>query len=243
MAVISGFSGAGKGTVIRKLMQEFGGYELSVSMTTRSPRDGETDGVEYHFVSNAEFEELIRQNGFLEHAGYVDHYYGTPRAFVEENLQAGRDVLLEIEVQGAMQIREKYPDVIMTFVAPPSALELERRLTGRGTDEPETVTRRLRQALTEVEQIPEYTFLLINDRADVCAGALNEIIRAGRLPAEGAFRALDKSNSGTETVSADAALSAEFCAAYGIITDPEKKKAFAGGFKAGLEEILRRRGL
>ena len=246
LAIISGFSGAGKGTVIRKLMQEQGGYVLSVSMTTRSPRDNETDGVEYHFVSNEEFENLIRQNGFLEHAGYVDHYYGTPRAFVEENLQAGRDVLLEIEVQGAMQIREKFPDVIMVFVAPPDAVELERRLIKRGTDSPETVTKRLRQALTEVEQIREYTYLVINEKEDVCAGALNGIIRAGRIPTQGAIRSSEKKSvvksSEKETVSADGAISGEFCSAHGIITDPEKKKAFAAGFKAGLEEILERRG-
>ena len=112
LIVISGFSGAGKGTVIRRMMQEHEGYALSVSMTTRKPREGETDGVEYHFVTNEVFEDLVRRDGLLEHAGFVDNYYGTPSAFVEENRRAGRDVLLEIEVQGAMQIREKFPETL-----------------------------------------------------------------------------------------------------------------------------------
>ena len=134
LVVISGFSGAGKGTVIGRLMEKNEGYALSVSMTTRKPRDGETDGVQYHFVENELFEELIRKDGLLEHAGFVDNYYGTPRAFVEENRAAGRDVLLEIEVQGAMQIREKFPDAVLIFVTPPTAEELKNRLFGRKTE-------------------------------------------------------------------------------------------------------------
>ena len=170
--MISGFSGAGKGTVISSMRKQHDGYVLSVSMTTRKPRKGETDGVEYHFVTNEVFEELIRNDGFLEHAGYADHYYGTPRAFVEENMNAGRDVLLEIEVQGAMQIRKKYPQVPLIFIAPPDAAELERRLTGRGTDQEEVVNKRLRQAVVEAEAIPDYDYLLINDHIEPCAFSL-----------------------------------------------------------------------
>ena len=128
LVVISGFSGAGKGTVVRRLMEEYGDYVLSISMTTRQPRSGERNGVEYHFVTNEEFEDLVRQEGFLEHAGYVNHYYGTPRAFAEQNMNAGRDVLLEIEVQGAMQIRKRFPEAVLIFVSPRNAQELERRL-------------------------------------------------------------------------------------------------------------------
>ena len=134
LIVISGFSGAGKGTVIQKLMQEHDGYALSVSMTTRQPRPGEVDGVDYHFVSNEMFEDLVKKDGFLEHAGFVDNYYGTPRAFVEENRKAGRDVLLEIEVQGARQIHDLFPEAMLIFIAPPTAQELKNRLFGRGTD-------------------------------------------------------------------------------------------------------------
>lgn len=225
MVVISGFSGAGKGTVISRMMGKNEGYVLSVSMTTRKPRDYETNGVEYHFVSNEVFEELIGQDGFMEHAGYADHYYGTPKAFVFENMRAGRDVLLEIEVQGAMQVRDKYPGTPMIFIAPPDAEELERRLTGRGSEEEETVNKRLRQAVREVDMIPEYEYLLINDDVDPCADSLNRIIR---MPEEAAA-----SDSGTQNPVKGGE----------IITDAEKKKAFAEKFRAGLSVILQRRGI
>lgn len=225
LVVISGFSGAGKGTVISSMRKQHDGYVLSVSMTTRKPRKGETDGVEYHFVTNEVFEELIRNDGFLEHAGYADHYYGTPRAFVEENMNAGRDVLLEIEVQGAMQIRKKYPQVPLIFIAPPDAAELERRLTGRGTDQEEVVNKRLRQAVVEAEAIPDYDYLLINDHIEPCAFSLNRIIR------------------GTEDADDDAEEMQSPAEGGEIITDPEKKKAFASSFSADLPAILERRGI
>lgn len=223
--MISGFSGAGKGTVISSMRKQHDGYVLSVSMTTRKPRKGETDGVEYHFVTNEVFEELIRNDGFLEHAGYADHYYGTPRAFVEENINAGRDVLLEIEVQGAMQIRKKYPQVPLIFIAPPDAAELERRLTGRGTDQEEVVNKRLRQAVVEAEAIPDYDYLLINDHIEPCAFSLNRIIR-GTGDADHDAEEMQVPAEGGE-----------------IITDPEKKKAFAASFSADLPAILERRGI
>lgn len=217
LVVVSGFSGAGKGTVIRKLMKEHDGYALSVSMTTRQPRNNETDGVEYHFVTNETFEELIRQDGFLEHAGYVDHYYGTPRAFVEKNRDAGRNVLLEIEVQGAMQIREKFPETVMIFLTPPDAKELRSRLFGRETEEKETAMKRLHRAVDEVRSIPEYPYLLINDDADACAETLHAII-SGEIPAQQA------GGSGS--------------APGAVITDPALKEAFAERFGLELKESL-----
>ena len=216
IVVIAGFSGAGKGTVIRRLMQENDGYALSVSMTTRQPRKGETDGVQYHFVTNEAFEDLIGKDGFLEHAGYVDNYYGTPRVFVEENLAAGRDVLLEIEVQGAMQIREKFPDAIMVFVAPPSAEELKKRLFGRDTESAEKAMKRLRRAAVEVESIPEYPYLVMNTDVDACAQSLHSIISGAWTP-----RNPDSAHVGGE-----------------IITEASEKEAFAADFAAQLKDLL-----
>lgn len=216
LVVISGFSGAGKGTVIQRMMKEHDGYALSVSMTTRKPRDGETDGVQYHFVENEVFEDLIHKNGFLEHAGFVDNYYGTPRAFVEENRSAGRDVLLEIEVQGAMQIRDQFPEAVLIFVTPPTAEELKNRLFGRKTESEEKAMKRLRRAAEEVHSIPRYPYLLINEDVDDCAQSLQAII-SGEWTA---------GSSGCQP------------AGGRIITDPAEKEAFAETFSAQLQEIL-----
>ena len=132
LVVVSGFSGAGKGTVMKRLMEKYDGYALSVSATTRKPRPGEEDGREYFFRTRDEFEKLIEEDALLEYARYVENYYGTPRSYVEEQLQAGRNVILEIEIQGAMKIKEKIPEALLVFVTPPTVEELERRLTGRG---------------------------------------------------------------------------------------------------------------
>ena len=216
LVVISGFSGAGKGTVIGRLMEQNQGYALSVSMTTRKPRDGETDGVQYHFVENEVFEELIRKNGFLEHAGFVDNYYGTPRAFVEENRAAGIDVLLEIEVQGAMQIRDKFPDAVLIFVTPPTAEELKNRRFGRKTEPMEKAMKRLRRAAEEVHSIPEYPYLIINTDVDACAQSLQSVISGSWTPERP-----DGPHVGGE-----------------IITGGTEKKDFAETFAAQLKEIL-----
>lgn len=216
LVVISGFSGAGKGTVIGRLMEKNEGYALSVSMTTRKPRNGEKDGVQYHFVDNELFEELIRKDGFLEHAGFVDNYYGTPRAFVEENRSAGRDVLLEIEVQGAMQIREKFPDAVLIFVTPPTAEELKKRLFGRNTESTEKAMKRLRRAAEEVHSIPQYPYLIINADVDACAQSLQSVISGAWTPGKP-----DGPHIGGE-----------------IITDEAEKKAFAVEFAAQLDVIL-----
>ncbi len=179
IVIISGYSGCGKGTVISRLMEKYGNYAFSVSMTTRDPRDNEIDGVHYHFVTNERFEKMISEAGFLEYAGYTDNYYGTPAAFVHENLAAGRDVLLDIEVQGAMQIREKIPEAILIFVSTPTAAELENRLVSRGTETPARVSKRLKRAVEESTEIWRYDHFVINDTVEEAADMINGIIREG----------------------------------------------------------------
>jgi guanylate kinase len=176
--VVSGFSGAGKGTLMKELTKKYDNYALSVSATTRDPRPGEVNGREYFFVSNEEFEKLIEENGLIEHAGYVDHYYGTPRKFVEDKLSQGIDVILEIEIQGALQIKEQYPDAVLLFVMPPSAAELEKRLRGRGTETEEVILQRLRRAKEESVGIEKYDYLVINDDLEKCTERLHNIIEA-----------------------------------------------------------------
>ena len=177
LVVISGFSGSGKGTVIRKLRGMTDDHVLSVSMTTGAPRDGEVEGEDYFYVTDERFEEEIKREGFLEYAGYVNHYYGTPRAYVEEKRRGGFNVLLEIEVQGAVQIRNKIPDSMLIFLITPSAAELERRLSGRESESPEVVTKRLKQALEEAKYIPDYDYMLINEDVTASAMTLDRLIR------------------------------------------------------------------
>ena len=176
--VVSGFSGAGKGTLMKELTKKYDNYALSVSATTRNPRPGEVNGREYFFVTNEEFEKLINENGLIEHAGYVDHYYGTPRKFVEDKLSQGIDVILEIEIQGALQIKEQYPDAVLLFVMPPSAAELEKRLRGRGTETEEVILQRLKRAREESVGIEKYDYLVINDDLEQCTERLHNIIEA-----------------------------------------------------------------
>lgn len=178
LAVISGFSGAGKGTIVKELIKRYPEYALSVSMTTRDPRVGEEHGREYFFVSDEEFEELIKNDGLMEHAGYCKHYYGTPRKFVEDKLAQGLDVILEIEMQGALQVKEKYPQALLLFVTPPSAEELEKRLRGRGTETEEVIRQRLARSYEETQYIDKYDFLLINDDLDTCVELTHGIIEA-----------------------------------------------------------------
>ena len=177
LVVISGFSGAGKGTMMRMLTEQDDNYVLSVSMTTRQPREGEVNGKDYFFVSNEEFEEAIRENKLLEHAGYVDHYYGTPAAFVAQNRDNGKDVLLEIEVQGAMQVREKTDDAILIFIMPPTARDLLNRLVGRGSEDMGTITKRLEQALVEASYMPKYDYIIVNDDLEKSTALLDEVIQ------------------------------------------------------------------
>ncbi len=161
LAVISGFSGAGKGTLVKRLIDEDDQYALSISATTRNPRPGEQEGVHYFFISNDEFEKMIENDELLEHACYVDHYYGTPKRFVEEQLESGKDVILEIEVQGALQIKKKYPEALLLFVTTPSVEELKRRLRQRGSETDEQIAGRIRRASEEVDLIWDYDALII----------------------------------------------------------------------------------
>ncbi|MBR1670468.1 MAG: guanylate kinase [Butyrivibrio sp.] len=176
--VVSGFSGAGKGTIMKELTGRYDRYALSVSATTRDPRPGEVNGREYFFVSNEEFEKLIAEDGLIEHAGYVDHYYGTPRKFVEDKLKEGKDVILEIEIQGALQIKKQYGDAVLLFVMPPSAKELKKRLTGRGTESSQVIDERLKRAREEAVGIENYDYIVINDDLDECVIRVHEIIDA-----------------------------------------------------------------
>ena len=176
LVVVSGFSGAGKGTVMKRLMEKYDGYALSVSATTRKPRPGEEDGREYFFRTRDEFEKLIEEDALLEYARYVENYYGTPRSYVEEQLQAGRNVILEIEIQGAMKIKEKIPEALLVFVTPPTVEELERRLTGRGTETAQVIADRLARASEEAEGMVQYDYILVNDTVEECVDHLHQII-------------------------------------------------------------------
>lgn len=178
LIVISGFSGVGKGTLVKKLVDSYDNYALSVSMTTRAPRDGEKDGVSYFFVDKETFEETIANDGLIEYASYVGNYYGTPRAWVEEQLESGRDVVLEIEVQGALKVKEKFPEALLLFLLPPSAQELKHRLEKRGTETAEVIEQRLKRAREEAEYIGRYDFIEVNDDLDACMGRINGIVAA-----------------------------------------------------------------
>lgn len=178
LIVVSGFSGAGKGTLMKKLVSEYADYALSVSATTRAPREGEENGREYFFIDKAAFEERIAANGLIEYTCYCDNYYGTPRDYVERQLKEGKDVILEIEIQGALNIRKQYPTALLLFVMPPSIAELEHRLTGRGTESPDVVAKRLLRAVEEAKGIEEYDYIVVNDDLEACVKQLHEIITA-----------------------------------------------------------------
>ena len=177
LTVISGFSGAGKGTVVRRLMEKYPeDYCLSVSATTRAPRENEIPGVHYLYVTKEEFEQMIEEHQLLEYAQYVDNYYGTPRKFVEDEMAQGKDVILEIEVQGAMNVREQYPDAILIFITAPSAQSLRQRLAGRGTESEEVISKRMKRAAEESQDINEYDYIVVNDDLDTCVHSVHSII-------------------------------------------------------------------
>ena len=178
LLVVSGFSGAGKGTLMGRLLETYDQYALSVSATTRDPRPGEEDGVHYFFKTKEEFEQMIAADALIEHACYVSNYYGTPKAYVEDQLENGRDVILEIEIQGALKIKEKYPDAVLIFVTTPTADELKNRLTGRGTETAEVIESRLARASEESAGMEAYDYLLINDDLDECVKDLHGIVTA-----------------------------------------------------------------
>lgn len=178
LIVVSGFSGAGKGTIVKKIVSECPELSLSISMTTREPREGETEGKSYFFVSKERFEEAISNGELLEFATFVGNYYGTPRAYVEEMISQGKDVILEIEMQGAIQVKTRFPEAILIFVTPPSAHELKRRLTERGTEDEATINKRMHRAYEESGFIDRYDYLLVNDDLDKCVEELRCLIEA-----------------------------------------------------------------
>lgn len=181
LIVVSGFAGTGKGTLMKKLLESYDNYALSVSATTRAPRPGEEDGISYFFVTKDRFEQMISEDALLEYASYVGNYYGTPKSYVEEQLESGRDVILEIEIQGALKIKEKFSDALLLFVVPPSAAVLEERLTGRGTETPEVIAKRLSRAAEEAEGIEKYDYIVINDDLETCTEELHGMIRAAHF--------------------------------------------------------------
>ena len=181
LIVLSGFAGVGKGTVLKSLFETNDGYAYSVSAPPRDPRPGEVDGVHYFFISKERFEEMIRGDELLEYASYVGNYYGTPKEYVDRRLEEGFDVILEIEVQGALKIKKKVPDAVLIYMLPPSAKTLKDRLTGRGTETEDVIRKRLRRAAEEAVGAEEYDYIIVNDDVDECAQQLNGLIRSQRL--------------------------------------------------------------
>ena len=177
LVVISGFSGAGKGTLMKALMKEYGdSYALSVSATTRHPRPGEMDGVDYFFVTRDKFEQMIAEDALIEYAQYVGNYYGTPKEYVQQQLDLGKNVILEIEIQGALKIKEKFPDTVLMFVTAPDANELKNRLVGRGTETPEVIAARLSRACEESMGMEKYDYLVINDTIENGISLIDRLI-------------------------------------------------------------------
>ncbi len=180
LIVLSGFSGSGKGTVVKKLLED-GSYALSVSATTRLPRPGEVDGESYFFTDKQKFIEMIKNDEFLEYAEYVENYYGTPKKYVMDKLSEGINVILEIEVQGALKVKKAFPDTILIFIVPPGVKELEQRLVGRHTEEASTVRSRMEQARVETESMNKYDYIVINDDINRCVSDIKNITEAVSL--------------------------------------------------------------
>lgn len=178
LVVLSGFAGTGKGTIMKELLSKHDSYALSISATTRNPRPGEVDGREYFFKTKEEFEAMIEAGEFLEHACYVGNYYGTPKQYVREQLEAGKDVILEIEIQGALSIKKQFPDALLLFVAPPSADVLKERLVGRGTETADVIEQRLARAVEESKGIENYDYLVVNDDLDECVETVHQMIQS-----------------------------------------------------------------
>ncbi|MCI9139745.1 MAG: guanylate kinase [Lachnospiraceae bacterium] len=176
LIVVSGFSGAGKGTLLKSLVSKYENYQISISATTRSPREGEKEGREYFFVAKEKFEDMISKGEFMEYAQYVGNYYGTPKKYVEDRMKKGKDVILEIEIQGALQIKKNYPDALLLFVVPPSILELKNRLLNRGSETMELIESRLRRAKEEAMGIEEYDYIIVNEELDFSVEELHHVI-------------------------------------------------------------------
>ena len=182
LIVLSGPSGVGKGTVRKALFSQPGNdFQYSVSMTTRQPRPGEVNGKDYFFVSKEEFEQHIREGQMLEYAKYVDNYYGTPLKYINDTLDEGKDLFLEIEVNGAMQVRSKCPDGVFIFLTPPDLMELRQRLIHRGTDSMEVINKRIHKAFGEIQMMQNYDYAVVNDQVDNAVTKIKDIIRSERL--------------------------------------------------------------
>lgn len=178
LIVVSGFAGSGKGTLMKELLSQYDNYALSISATTRKPRGAEVDGKEYFFKTVEEFEKMIAQGELIEYANYVGNYYGTPKAYVEEQLASGKDVVLEIEIQGALKVKAQFPETLLLFVTPPNATILKERLVGRGTETMEVIGQRMRRAAEEAEGILSYDYLLVNDDLQTCVEQMHHIIQS-----------------------------------------------------------------
>ena len=189
LVIVSAPSGCGKSTVLHRLMEKRSKLHFSVSATTRQPRPGETEGVDYFFVTREKFLQMVEEDAFLEHAEYVGNCYGTPRAAVDAQLEAGFDVYLDIEVQGAMQIKAKRPETLMIFLMPPSLEELERRLVNRGTDSMDVIRGRLAQAEREFAVKDQYDFVVVNDEVERAVDEIDALIEAQRKKLNPARRA------------------------------------------------------
>ncbi|MDF7637710.1 guanylate kinase [Leuconostocaceae bacterium ESL0958] len=182
LIVLSGPSGVGKGTVRKAIFEDDSvDFRYSISATTRKPREGEVDGKDYFFVSKEEFEEKIQAGGMLEYAQYVDNYYGTPKAFIDDTLASGRDVFLEIDVQGALQVKSKMPEGVYIFLTPPDIKNLRARLEGRGTDSPEVIEKRVAAARDELKKMINYDYAVENDVVEAAVARIMAIIKAERL--------------------------------------------------------------
>jgi len=191
LIVVSAPSGCGKGTILAEVLKDEQ-YYYSVSATTRSPRPGETDGVNYHFLTKEKFESLISSGGMLEHAVYCDNYYGTPRDKVYEKINEGKNVILEIEVQGAMQIREKCPEAVFIFIAPPSVGELRKRLENRGTESAEVIEKRVSEAAHEISFAYKYDYVIVNDVLENAVDDFRAVVRSQKLMTENQKNIIDE---------------------------------------------------
>ena len=176
LVILSGFAGSGKGTIIKELLEKYDNYALSVSATTRAPREGEVDGVHYFFKSVDEFKEMIANGELLEYANYVGNYYGTPRKYVKDKLAEGKNVILEIETEGALNIKREYPEAVLVFVMPPSVEEIHNRLKMRGTESDEIIDKRMKKAGFEISVVDRYDYLMINDVLSESVEMFNSIV-------------------------------------------------------------------
>ncbi|WP_412988153.1 guanylate kinase [Pediococcus siamensis] len=182
LIVLSGPSGVGKGTVRKAIFDQGGNdFQYSISMTTRKPRKGEVNGVDYYFVSKEEFEHNIETGQMLEYAKYVDNYYGTPLKYVNETLDKGKDVFLEIEVNGALQVRKKSPDGVFVFLTPPDLMELKQRIINRGTEDMATINKRMQKAVEEIRMMQDYDFAVVNDKVENAVDSIKTIIKSERF--------------------------------------------------------------